>query len=166
MSLDSLQLGSDHPKLLLPLALQDGCFCSVYEVGWCPFCLIQKWEGWWHCGLLIIGLDLPIGVLCQPALCAFALPETALEKKWLCVIDNNQTSYFLTLSPVWEYTVRLQEKNPWNCVYFMWKLHFKRADNKLVVNKLMGMDLLSEETYFSDLGRQEVYFLFSSRTSI
>lgn len=33
VSLDSLQLGSDHPKLLLPLALQDGCFCSVYEVG-------------------------------------------------------------------------------------------------------------------------------------
>lgn len=45
-------------------------------------------------------------------------------------------------------------------------LKIKRADNKLVVNELVGMDLFSEETYFSFLGRQGVYFSFSIRTNI
>lgn len=45
-------------------------------------------------------------------------------------------------------------------------IKMKRADNKLIANKLVGVDLLSENTYFSYFGREEVCFSFSSRTNI
>lgn len=40
---------------------------------------------------LVIG---PIGVLCQPVLCAFALPEVALEKRLNSCVQLKKNSYF------------------------------------------------------------------------
>lgn len=37
-------------------------------------------------------------------------------------------------------------------------LRTKRADNKLIVSKLVSKDPFSDETYFSDLGSQELFY--------